>query len=43
MLMISGGSRFQALDSRVERVCVCIDVCVDLYLLVGIAVLCMGA
>ena len=30
-------------DSRVESVCICIDGCVDLYLLVGIAVLCMEA
>ena len=29
--------------TRVERVCVCIDTCVDLYVLVGIAVSCMGA
>ena len=30
-------------DSRVERVCACIDACVDLYVLVGIAVSCTGA
>ena len=30
-------------DYRVERVCVCIDACMDLYVLAGIAVSCMGA
>ena len=43
MLMISGGSRCQAFDSRVEKVCVCIDACLELYVLVGIAVSCVGA
>ena len=30
-------------DSQIERVCVCIDACVDLYVLVGIAVSCIKA
>ena len=33
----------QGHDSRVERVCVCIDACMGLYVLVGIAVSCTGA
>ena len=43
MLITSGEVGSMLYMTRVERVCIFIDVCVDLYVFVGIAVLCMGA
>ena len=40
-LVISVGSKFQALMTRIEGACICVDACLSLYIFIRIAVSCM--